>query len=129
MAKRNRTTRRVVAKGPVLPPEDRRSEALTVAWMLCALFAFCAEVGGLIVSILLASSPANESTEPAALLLVVASAISWVAGLLTLLLTPIVYRMRKTPPPAAIILMAMLIGLAPPVMLVIGWLSRLSASS
>ena len=91
--------------------------------MLCALFTFCAELVGLVVQLALASAgELDESNAHWALLPPLTLGIGLVSGLITLALTPIVYRLRKTPPPEAITVVAVLVGLAPPATLFVQWL-------
>ncbi len=107
---------------PALTPEDRRAEAVTVAWMLAALFAFLAEVVGLLARIVMSALPERDELSPWLALPILATSIAWVAGIVALLLTPLVYRFRKTPPPELITLFVVLVGLAPPVILLLQWL-------
>jgi hypothetical protein len=105
------------------PPEERRAEAATVAWMLCALCTFCAEGLGLIARITLAYSEEGE-LQPSAwsALPDVTLLVALVTGTLCLVLTPIVYRLGRTAPPAAITVVAILLGLTPWATLALQWL-------
>jgi hypothetical protein len=109
---------------PDFPPEDRRAEAATIAWMLCTLFTFCAEAVGLISKIVLSSSGGDpdQPLSPWRLLPDVTLFMGLVTGTVVLVLTPVVYRLRRTPPPESIGFVAVLIGLTPLATLLIQWL-------
>lgn len=104
------------------PPEERRAEAATVAWMLCALFTLCAEGVGLIARIALAYADAAEPQPAWHLLPDVTLVMALVTGALCLGLTGVVYRLRKTPPPLAITVVALLLGLTPWARVILTWL-------
>jgi hypothetical protein len=105
------------------PPEDRRAESVTIAWMLCTLFTFCAEAVGLIAQIALPYAGGDDTSRAAwTLLPQITLVMSLVTGILCLVLIPLVYRLRITRPPDAITFVAVLIGLAPLATLVIRWL-------
>lgn len=121
--RKNTNHRVATAIEPELPAEERSAEAATIAWMLCTLFALCAEVMGFAMRIYLHYAPPAELTMPRLLYLpTIAMAIALVSGCLCLVLTPIVYRVRKTPPPELITLVAVLIGAAPLATLLVAWL-------
>jgi hypothetical protein len=109
--------------GPEFPPEERTAEAATILWMLTALFTFCAELIGLLAKVYLVNVPElDESMQRLLLLPYITLGIGVVSGILCLLLTPVVYRLRKTPPPPLITVFAVLIGSAPLMTLLIQWL-------
>ena len=94
--------------------ESRGSLAFTVAWVLTALIALVAVA----VSLLLRGTAAlAEETEGLPLLADLFLLVSLVAGILALLLTPIVYRIREIKPPRAIVLTVLGIGLLPAILL------------
>jgi hypothetical protein len=91
--------RRRLAKAS-LPIEDRRSEAVTVAWMLAIIATLGAEIVGGVS--LLVTSDWNASAETRSLLPGLMLFIAVVTGVICLLLTPLVHRFRRDPPPAPI---------------------------
>jgi hypothetical protein len=111
------------AAAPAFPPEERRAEVATVAWMLCALFTFCAEGVGLVARIGLAYAGEAEP-RPAAwsVLPDVTLVMALVTGALCLVLTGVVHRLRKTPPPLAITVVTVLLGLTPWARVILAWL-------
>ncbi len=95
--------------------ESRSSVAVTVGWLLCA----CATVGAII---LMVAARLIYVQSPESMTLVIANVftlISVLTGILTMILTVVVVRLRRTPPPAAITWTVLLIGLAPFVSLAI----------
>ena len=111
------------------PPEERRAEVATVAWMLCALFTFCAEGVGLVARMARAyaaayAAEAESQPQPGAwhVLPDVTLVMALVTGTLCLVLTGVVYRLRKTLPPAAISVVAVLLGLTPWARVILAWL-------
>jgi hypothetical protein len=90
--------------------------------MLCAVFTFCAEALGLAGKLYFSYRPVADEPSGLVLLPYVTLVIGLVSGVLCLLLTPLVYRLRKTPPPQLITLGAVLIGLAPLATLAVRWL-------
>lgn len=119
-AKKKRRSQPAAAQ---LPPEERRAEVATIAWMLCTLFTFCSEAVSLVAKVALSRMSEPEG-EPTAWSLFpdVALLMGVVTGAFCLVLTPVVYRLRKTPPPAAITAVAVLVGLAPWASLLLRWL-------
>lgn len=90
--------RRRLAKAS-LPVEDRRSEAVTVAWTLSIIATLGAEIVGGVSLIATANWNAGETRSPLPALMLF---IAFVTGVVCLLLTPLVHRFRRTPPPAPI---------------------------
>jgi hypothetical protein len=105
------------------PPEERPAEAVTICWMLCALFTLCAEIIGLLGKVVFVYA---DAADPAmarwALVPLVTLAIGLVSGTLAIALTPLVYRLRKTPPPDSVTIVVILIGLAPLATFAVQWL-------
>lgn len=114
--------KKVRVSPPQFPPEDRRAEAATVAWMLCALFTLCAEGVGLAARMLLAYSGEVQAPSALALLPDIMLVMGLVTGTIVLALTAAVYKLRKTPPPPAITVVAILLGLTPWVRVMLGYL-------
>ena len=100
---------------PVALVEDRRAEAVTVAWMLTMVATLGAQVVGAGVLVLLrfmADPPQSLQAFPGLMLFTAA-----ITGLICILLTPLVYRFRRVPPPPGITTLAVTVSLLP---LVIG---------
>lgn len=104
---------------PNLPPEDRRAEAATVAWMLCALFTLCAEGVGVAARLALSYSAVANTW---ALLADITMVMGLVTGTVGLILAAVVYKLRKTPPPTVITVVAVLLGLTPWLRVISGYL-------
>ena len=119
MARKKKNRQQPLAE---LPPEEKRAETVTIAWMLCVLFTFCAEVVGLLSKVALSYAELNDPQNRWAVLPVVTLTMGLVTGTMSLLLTPLVYRWRKTPPPESITLVAVLVGLTPLATLLLQWL-------
>jgi hypothetical protein len=114
LGKQKQKKKRIPPPAADLPPEDSRAEAVTIAWMLCALFTFCSEVVGLIAKIVLSYQGKLDERQAAWRLLPDITLVMGLAtGMICLLLTPLVYRFRKTPPPDSITIVAVLVALAP----------------
>jgi hypothetical protein len=109
-------------KRPPLPDEreSRAAVALTVVWMLACMSTV---VGMAVVGLLhlgMAVTPvAAGGLHPLARISGVMLFVAIVTGVLSLVLTPLAYRVRMVPPPRAITIAAVLIGLLPLVVLVV----------
>ena len=125
MVKRAKRKKRPVPSAPlasarIAPAEDRSVLAVTVLWMLTILSSLAAEVGALSCFLamriwpVIAGDPDRRKVMIGALLLAAS-----VTGLLSLALTPLVWRLRPIKPPLAILIAAVLVGMAPFVTLVI----------
>lgn len=122
MAKRNRTPKRPTPRRNAAggPRENRASEAVTVFWMLTLMATLGAELASLAGRGLLALAedpadvPGGVRMLPGLLLLV-----ALVTGILCLLLTPVVYRVRSEPPPLGVTVIAALVGVSPLVALLL----------
>jgi uncharacterized membrane protein len=114
VANKQRRRRRATCPGSdaAAAPEERRSVAITVVWMLATLATVGAVAGSaLVYSLTTALRPADPGLlqiVPGLLLLV-----GCCTGTLTLAVTPLVYRFRSDPPPRAIAVGAVLIAVAP----------------
>ena len=95
------------------PVEDRTVLALTVAWMLAALCSLAAE---LILLVVIAIEQWTLADDQASGLQMAAGALllaAVVTGVLCLVLTPLVWRMRPDTPPWPIMAGAILVGILP----------------
>ncbi len=103
-------------------PSDRRSqqeldvtqknsgEVVTVAWMLSLLAALIAEVLGILSRFLMLQVGTSDRLQVLSGTLLLVAVL---AGLCTLLLTPVTLKLREVPPPRPIVVSAIVIGLIP----------------
>lgn len=120
-----RSSRQKSAKQAVapLPAEDRRAEAVTVAWMLATVATGGAELLGLIVYLLLRFDPAGKvSPEPLRALPPLMLFTALIVGLISLAMVPIVYQFRHLPPPRSVTAVSISLALLPIVLLAISYL-------
>lgn len=111
MPRSKRKTRR--KRQPALPTgEDRRAEAVTVAWMLTTLSTFVAEAGAIVFRLLQLSGGEVASPE-LGMLSQLLLFIALVTGVFCLVLTAATHRLRRVAPPREIMVFATLVGLAP----------------
>lgn len=101
--------------------EERTSLVATVFWMLCVLATLGAEATALMSWLLARHWPPAASSAP----LRAFAGMMWfsalVSGLLVLVMTVVVYRVRKDKPPRAITVLAVVVGLVPlAILLVVG---------
>jgi hypothetical protein len=99
--------------------ESRTAEAVTVAWMLSLMATLAAElvgVGARIALVLL--GPSDKARVLSAAFLVVAL----LAGLITLVLTPVTLKVRRVAPPRFVVTAAVVIGCLPLVTLMLVWM-------
>ena len=108
MSQRLKRNRHHEKKIRVVAPsnEDRRSVAVTVAWMLGMLVTLLAEFIGIIAN-------GMHLTMLPQLMLFVAV----VGGVVTMALLPLVYRFRAVPPPRSISVFSVLVSVLPIVVL------------
>jgi len=119
-----------------LPPESRQSEVLTVVWTLTIMATLGAELLLLIagtVLFFLRQQPQPEGADeavkqvvvhPFAMIPGVLMFIAALTGMICLLLTPLVYRIREVAPPRAITAVAILASIVPLVTAIWSILSR-----
>ena len=99
--------------------ESRVAEVVTVFWMLTTLATLLAYLGALAALVALRIMPDQLDGEMAwfvgmaALLSSLLMIIAAVTGLICLLFTPVVYRLRRTSPPATITAFAVIISCIP----------------
>ncbi|MCA9173000.1 MAG: hypothetical protein KDB14_00725 [Planctomycetales bacterium] len=87
------------------PAEERSTEAMTIAWMLATMSTLMAMGASLLAYLL---NQLVVKSLPQLLLLV-----SLISGLVVVVLTPLVLRLRKSKPPAAVTWFAVIVGLTP----------------
>lgn len=106
-----------------LPAEDRRAEAVTVAWMLATVATFGAELMGVSVFLFLRFS-SSATDAPAALRslppLMLFTAL--IVGLIALVMVPVVYQFRRVPPPRSATIISVLIASLPIILLALSFL-------
>lgn len=93
----------------IVPSEETQvAEAMTVFWMIAALAAVSSQGLGVVLQLIMRQQMKSEAW------LVVASRtlllVAFIAGLFTLLLTPLVLRIRTVSPPRPIVIGAILAG-------------------
>ena len=93
--------------------ETRAAVAVTVAWMLTCMSTAAGLFVVIILRLLMATMPAAGSRHPLANVAGMLLAVSSLTGVLCLLLTPVALRARQTQPPRPVVIAAVLIGLAP----------------
>lgn len=100
--------------------EDRRGEAVTVAWMLTMLATTASNALALVTALIMPALAANAERPGLALLLPrILLFIAAVTGAVCVVLTPLVYRFRRTPPPEAITAFGLIISVLP--VLILFW--------
>ncbi len=92
------------------PVETQSTEALTVAWALCVVTALLCDVGAALTWWYAAAQPKATQIATLSGLLLFAAAV---VGLVTLVLLPVVYRLRRQPPPVGFTVFAVAVSLAP----------------
>ena len=100
--------------------ESRPAVALTVAWMLSCMSTAVGMLTILALQLLMLAFPvAQGGKHPLAQVSGVLLFVALITGVVCLVFTPLVYRVRKTPPPSSITAGAVLIGIAPVILLII----------
>lgn len=104
--------------------EDRRSLAVTVAWMMTSLatvaaLAFWALAAGLRQ----VANPSPDGTQPLSAVPELLLFTSLVTGCLAVLLIPVVYRVRSVPPPQSVTWVVVTVAAIPWLVLFL-WASR-----
>lgn len=95
-----------------LSTEDRAAEAATVAWTLAFMAATLADLAALVLWLLGRFWPGAEAQPSATWLFMpmLAVFIAAISGLVCLVLTPVVYRLRRISLPPAITLFAVIVS-------------------
>jgi len=104
------------AKAPRKLSESTAADTVTVAWMLSVVSAFLCEIAALAAWGLLAVDPARERL---AVLWEILLFAALVIGLVSLLIVPVVLKVRRVPPPRAVMWFAVAVGVVPLVAYVI----------
>ena len=100
--------------------ESRPAVALTVAWMLSCMSTAVGMLTVLALRLLMLAFPVAAGGEhPLGRISGVLLFIALITGVVCLGFTPLVYRVRSAPPPSAITVGAIMIGLAPIVLLIV----------
>jgi hypothetical protein len=100
--------------------ESRPAVALTVAWMLSCMSTAVGILTVLALRLLMLAFPvAAGADHPLGRVAGILLFVALITGVVCLAFTPLVYRVRTAPPPSPITCGAVLIGLAPIVLLVI----------
>jgi hypothetical protein len=100
--------------------ESRGAVALTVAWMLSCMSTAMGMLTVLALRFLMLAFPgAAGGDHPLGRIAGVLLFVALTTGLVCLAFTPLAYRVRRAPPPRAITVGALLIGIAPIVLLIV----------
>jgi hypothetical protein len=111
--------RKLLSPRSLLVEESRASVAVTVAWMLTLLISGIALfVAGIIFVVTQTVALAPVASRNLAALEGLLTIIAAITGLLCLVLTVVVYRVRREPPPIAITVAAVIAGVLPMALLV-----------
>ena len=99
--------------------EPRTVEALTVGWMLTVVTTLACEIGFVVARSM--ADGGDGSTMMLSQLLLFAA---FVIGILALLMTPVVVRSRRSPPPSGVTVFALVVAVAPLVMVAVEMLKK-----
>ena len=103
-------TRRKKAKQPFTPPETKAADAVTVAWMLAVTCALMCEVTTSALRAYLVFAPDRPKIAMLAELLLFAALVS---GIVSLLIVPVVLKVRRVVPPRPVTIVSLVVGVAP----------------
>ena len=98
------------------PTETRTSEAATIAWSLTVITVLGCDLGAIAASFL---AGANPESVLIALLFESLTFAAVVIGVISLMLLPVVLKVRRQPPPRAFTAFAVLVAAAPIVAVVV----------
>ena len=90
--------------------ETRLADFFTVGWMLTVLMTFLCEVGAFALGVWLRSSAGGTNFELLRGILLFAAVV---LGLVTLILTALVWRIRRVPAPLGVTLFAVVVAVVP----------------
>ena len=100
--------------------ESRGAVAVTVAWMLSCMSTAAGMLTVLSLRLLMLAFPVAEGGDhPLGRIAGVLLFVALATGVVCLGFTPLAYRVRKAPPPRAITVGALLIGIAPILLLIV----------
>lgn len=105
---------------PRHPAESRAADAVTVLWMLAVMTTLLCELGAAAANWYAATNPDAAKIEALLVVLLFGAVVN---GSLTLVLTPVVLKVRRVPPPRGITVFAVVVGAAPWVVLLVGALT------
>ena len=109
--------RKIKRRTSAAPVETRAADAITVGWMLCVVTALLCEVGAIVARWALSGYRENLTLQ---VLFALMAFSALVAGALALCLIPVVLKARRSPPPRGVVLFAIIVGVAPLLLLVAG---------
>jgi hypothetical protein len=101
------------------PAEDRRAEAVTVAWMLCTVATALAMTASLVGVWLVGPPATGAAASPLSILTPLMLFVAAVTGFVAFCLTPLVYFFRRVPPPLMITVVAVAIAISPLIALIV----------
>jgi hypothetical protein len=111
MATRKKKSRRRAPKtGASALPETQASESITVAWTVTITTALLCNLAILVAHLYVASHPEAQKMVLLKELLLFAGTV---VGMISLLLLPIVHRVRRVPPPIGLVVFGACVAAAP----------------
>lgn len=99
-----------------LPPETQAADAMTIGWMLALLTSLICQVAAIAANWISLASPRLGGLKNFGAMLFFAATV---IGLVVVALIPVLYKVRKTPPPKAIVGFAIVVAIAPWVVLLV----------
>ena len=112
-----KTTKKVAGKANSLPTETKGSETLTVFWTLTVLMVLISNLMTVAVHYYLLAHPEAEKLALLKGLLLFAGSL---VGGVSLIVLPILYRVRKVPPPPGLAVFGACVGAAPILAVLLG---------
>ncbi|NOZ40659.1 MAG: hypothetical protein GXP24_10600 [Planctomycetes bacterium] len=109
-SKKKGRKKKTASKTSTAPTETRASESLTVFWTVTVLMVFVTNLATVAVHYYLAANPEAEKMALLKGLLLFTGAL---VGGVSLIVLPILYRVRKVPPPPGIAVFGACVGAAP----------------
>ena len=94
----------------LVAPEPQAVELVTITWMMATLTVLMCEVGSIIVRLIVHRGTSAATLELFGGILTFAAIV---IGLVVVILTPLVIRLRQTPPPPGIVVFAVAVALSP----------------
>ncbi|MBX3412982.1 MAG: hypothetical protein KF708_09870 [Pirellulales bacterium] len=96
--------------------ETRLADFFTVGWMLTVMMTCLCEVGAFALGVFLRYSEGGTNFELLRGMLLFAAVV---LGLVTLILTAVVWRLRRVPPPTSVTLFAIVVAVVPMLTMII----------